>query len=136
MPGFERTINGGPPRIIGAVNGTICDTEEEFLAVMAGPAPFLERGLKVAWITPDLSTVTLYTRTDVAVPEEGDPEGPLYGAPIDEIVSPTNGRWVNSTVRVSVLLAEGSPTIAWERVVGVSSIDPVEFGLVEANTTE
>lgn len=136
MPGFERIVNGGLPRIIGCVIGGAYDTEEEFLAQMGSIAGNLERGLRVLWVAPDGSATT-YTRTAVAVPEEGEPAGPLFDYPA-EIVSPTNSRWLFSTVRVGVWLREGSPIISWTRTVGVTAIDneneSATFGLVEDNS--
>lgn len=137
MPGFERTINGGPARIISAVLGGTYDTEEEFFENMAVAAANLGKGVKALWVDGD-GAATLYSRTDVAVPDEGDPEGPLFDNP-SEVVSAANGRWINCTVRVAVYFGDSEPTFAWERIVGVTSINNEErsatFGLIEPNTT-
>lgn len=137
MPGFERTINGGPPRIIGCVIGGAYATEEAFLTAMGYAAKNITRGLRVLWVAPDGSATT-YARTDVPVPTEGEPAGPLYGAP-QEVVSATNGRWLFSEVVVGVWLQEGEPIISWKRRVGVTAIDneneSATFGLVEDNST-
>lgn len=135
MPGFERTINGGPPRIIACVAGMKADTEAEFLTSMAALAPAIQSGLRVLAIYP--TRAVTYRRSSVTVPDEGDPEGPLYGSPI-EIVSPTNGRWFNSTVRVGTLLGAHDPLICWERRVGIAAIDGsgYTFGLVQPDTIQ
>lgn len=136
MP-IERFRDNGQPRIIGAAMGGEFADEEAFLAAMAPVASNLSAGLKVLAVYPD-GTVVTATRTDIPVPEEGDPAEPLYG---DTTVVVDSGfsRWLNSTVRVGMFFPDGdTPVIAWERVIGITGIDNEEqtatYGLVEPNT--